>query len=1016
MAKVRVFELAQEIGIGNKELLNRLQELGIRATNHMSPLEPEEVARVRMGAAQAAQGGTAAQPLREERVRGTIIRRRAAGAPAPAAEPPAAPATGAPSPAGRAEPERPAPAQPEPRPTAPAAAEPAVRPAPEPERPAAAEPTVQAESRPAAEAAPAARPVPEAEPARPAAPIEAPTPPAAAEEPRPQAEPQRPAARSQPSAPAPSPARQAEQQGAAPGSARPEAGPTPTRPRSDFIPARRIDGPAPGFTPRPPAGGYGDRRPGGYGDRRPGGPGGYGDRRPGGPGGYGDRRPGAGFGAQRPGGGVGGQRPGGPRPGGGYGGPRPGAGFGAPRPGGRPGFGAPVPAPGADRGRRRAAGARGRADERQRREAEERERELMKLGRMVRRPETRPDAGPRSQAKRTIRIEEVVSVGVLAQKMGVKAADVLRRLIDLGVVVTINQTIDSDTAALVASDFGYEIENVAMELEEVAEKVDEKPEDLVPRPPVVTIMGHVDHGKTSLLDAIRQTNVAAGEAGGITQHIGAYDVTLPDGRHVVFLDTPGHEAFTAMRARGAKVTDIVVLVVAADDGVMPQTVEAINHAKAAGVPIVVAVNKIDKPEAQPDRVKQALTEYQLVAEEWGGDTQFVNVSAKTKQGIQDLLEAILVQAEVLELKANPKRPAEGTIIEAKLDKGRGPVATVLIQTGTLKQGDAFVVGQQYGRVRAMYDDRGKKLDSAGPAKPVEILGLSGVPEAGDRFTVVSDERKAKTIAEARAQKAREAELAKTSRVTLEDIYSRIAQGEVKELALIVKADVQGSVEALSQALRKLTTEAVRVNVLHGSVGGVTESDVMLASASKAIIIAFNVRPEPKASALAEQQGVDIRAYSVIYDAVNDVRAAMEGLLAPTLKETVVGRAEVRNLFNVPRVGTVAGCFVQDGVIRRGTKVRLLRDNVQVWDGNLASLKRFKDDVREVQAGYECGIGLEGFNDIKIGDIIEAYTVEEVATTLEDASAQAAAAQRERAANIPPARRPGAEPGRPGAPR
>jgi translation initiation factor IF-2 len=857
-----------------------------------------------------------------------------------------------------------------------------------------------------------------------------------------------------PAEPRPATARPAA--GPAGGPPRPEApGAGPARPRPDFSPAR-ILGTAPGFGDRRPAGpGYGDRRPtgpgGGFGDRRPGGPGfpdrrpagpggGFGDRRPGGPGGpgFGDRRPGGpglgdrrpggpGFGDRRPGGpggfgprpgGPGGPRPGGfgPRPGGF--GPRPGGGFG-PRPGGgpggRPGFGAPAPAPGADRARRRGPQNRER-DAQRRQEAEDRERELMKLGRMMRRPESRPDTA-RSAAKRVIRIEDVISVGNLAQTMGVKAADVLRKLIELGVVVTINQTIDYDTAVLVASEFGYEVQNVAMELEQVAERVEEKPEDLVPRPPVVTIMGHVDHGKTSLLDAIRQTDVAAGEAGGITQHIGAYDVALPDGRRVAFLDTPGHEAFTAMRARGAKVTDLVVLVVAADDGVMPQTVEAINHAKAADVPIVVAVNKVDKPEAQPERIRQALTEHGLVAEEWGGETQFVNVSAKTKQGIPELLESILVQAEVLDLRANPKRPAEGTIVEAKLDKGRGPVATALIETGTLRPGDAFVVGQEYGRVRAMYDDRGNKVDEAGPSKPVEVLGLSGVPEAGDRFTVVADDRRAREVAEARAQKAREAELAKTTKVSLEDLYSRIQQGDIKELSLIIKADVQGSVEALSEALKKQSTEAVRVSVLHGSVGGVTESDVNLASASKAIIIAFNIRPEPKAAALAEQQGIDIRVYSVIYDAVNDVRAAMEGLLAPTLKENVIGRAEVRNLFSVPKVGTVAGCFVQDGTIRRGAKVRLLRDNVPVWEGNLASLRRFKDDVREVQAGYECGIGLEGFNDLKVGDVIEAYVVEEVATTLEEASAQAAAAQRERAAAMPaPPRRPEAPGGRPGATR
>ena len=586
-------------------------------------------------------------------------------------------------------------------------------------------------------------------------------------------------------------------------------------------------------------------------------------------------------------------------------------------------------------------------------------------------------------SKRVIRISEVVSVADVAKAMGVKASEVLKKLLDMGMMATINQMLDHDTAALVAGEFEYQVENVAFDVEQALEAEQEAgtaAEGRSTRAPVVTMMGHVDHGKTSLLDAIRSTDVAAGEAGGITQHIGAYTVDV-GGRQVTFLDTPGHEAFTAMRARGAKVTDLVVLVVAADDGVMPQTVEAINHARAAEVPILVAVNKIDKPDANPERVKQELGNHGLAPEDWGGDTIVVPVSAKTKEGIPQLLDMILLQADVLELRANPGRLAKGTIVEARLDRGRGPVATVLVQEGTLKVGDAFVCGTQYGRIRAMVDDKGRRIDAAGPSTPVEILGLGGVPEAGDVFVAVQDDQKARQVAEHRRAKQRDAEMAKTAKVSLDELYQQIQTGEVKELKVVLKADVQGSVEALSEALRRLSTDDVRLAVLHGSVGGITESDVLLASASNAIVIGFNVRPEPKAAALAEREGVDIRLYTVIYEAVNDVRDALEGLLEPTFHEKVLGRAEVRQVFVVSGIGQVAGCAVSDGKIVRGAKARLLRDHVVVHDGRIGSLKRFKEDAREVTSGYECGLSLEGFQDVKVGDVVEAYEVEQVARRL-----------------------------------
>ncbi len=587
-----------------------------------------------------------------------------------------------------------------------------------------------------------------------------------------------------------------------------------------------------------------------------------------------------------------------------------------------------------------------------------------------------PTAPPKA-GKRKFAIYETIQVSDLAKRMGVKVADVIVKLMGLGVMATANQTLDYETAALVASEFGYEVEKKAVAEDLIKIEEESGSGELVQRPPVVTVMGHVDHGKTSLLDAIRQSDVAAKEAGGITQHIGAYQVQLPSGNLVTFLDTPGHEAFTAMRSRGAQVTDIVILVVAADDGVMAQTKEAIDHARAAGVPIIVAVNKIDKPGANPDRVKQELAELDLIPEDWGGDTIFVNVSAKQKTGIDELMEMLWLQAEMLELKADPKKLARGHVIESKLDRGRGPVATVLVSEGTLYVGDPIVCGMHYGKVRAMINDKGQRVDKAGPSTPVEVQGLSGLPEAGNEFVVLKDEKQAREVAEYRQRKAREAELAKASKVSLESIFEKLQEAEVKELNLLIKADVQGSLEALSDALTKLSTKDVRVKIVRGGIGAITESDVLLASASNAIIIGFNVRPATNAKALAEQEHVDIRYYDVIYNAIEEVEAAMVGMLEPEYREKILGKAEVRETFRVSKVGTIAGSYVLDGTIQRNANARLLRDNVVIYTGKIASLRRFKDDVREVQAGYECGIGLENFNDIKVGDIIEAYEMEEI---------------------------------------
>ncbi len=599
-------------------------------------------------------------------------------------------------------------------------------------------------------------------------------------------------------------------------------------------------------------------------------------------------------------------------------------------------------------------------------------------------------------SKRVVKVSEVITVGDLAKSLGVKSGEVIRKLMDLGIMATINQVLDLDTTILVAGEFGYTVENVAFDAESVLQGGEEEETEggeEVARPPVVTVMGHVDHGKTSLLDAIRHTNVTADEAGGITQHIGAYIVEVGEGRRITFLDTPGHEAFTAMRARGAQVTDAVILVVAADDGVMPQTREAINHARAAGVPIVVAINKIDRPDADPERVKRELSEHGLVPEDWGGDAIMVPVSAKTGQGIDQLLEMLLLQADVLDLRADPARAARGVIVEAKLDRGLGPVATVLVQSGTLKVGSAFVCGAEHGRVRALIDDRGRRVEEAPPSTPVEILGLTGVPEAGEALVAVSDEGKARQVAEHRRAKHREAELAKTAKVSLDDLYQRIEKGEAKELRAVLKADVQGSIEALREALVRLSTGEVKLSVIHASVGGITESDVLLASASNAVIIGFNVRPEAKAGVLAEREGVDMRLYTVIYEAISDIRAALEGLLEPTLKEHLLGRAEVKEVFSISGVGNIAGCSVVEGKMLRSAQVRLVRDHVVVYQGKMSSLKRFKDDVREVAIGQECGIGLEKFQDIKAGDVIEAFEIEQLARHLSPAQGSEPQAER-----------------------
>jgi translation initiation factor IF-2 len=591
-------------------------------------------------------------------------------------------------------------------------------------------------------------------------------------------------------------------------------------------------------------------------------------------------------------------------------------------------------------------------------------------------------SAPTEPIVREVLIPETITVSELAQKMAVKAAEVIKTMMKMGSMVTINQVIDQDTAMIVVEEMGHVAKQAKTDDPEsfLEETNGHAESELESRPPVVTVMGHVDHGKTSLLDTIRRARVASGEAGGITQHIGAYHVETPKGV-VTFLDTPGHEAFTAMRARGSRVTDLVILVVAADDGVMPQTVEAISHAKAANVPLIVALNKIDKPDANPDRVKQELLKHEVVSEEYGGETMFVPVSAKTGQGIDSLLDAVLLQAEVLELKAPVNAPGKGVVIEARLDKGRGPVATVLVKSGTLKKGDIVLAGAVFGRVRAMLDENGKNVGDAGPSIPVEVQGLADVPGAGEDFMVLNDERKAREIALFRQGKFRDVKLAKQQAAKLENAFEQMAEGEIKTLALIIKADVQGSYEGLAHALGKLSTGEVKVNVVHSGVGGITESDVNLALASKAVIIGFNSRADSAARKLIETSGVQVRYYNIIYEAVDDVKAALSGMLAPEKKESILGLVDVRNVFKISKVGTVAGCFVLDGLVKRSSSVRLIRGGVVIHTGELDSLKRFKDDVKEVKSGFECGLSLKNFNDVEVGDQLEAFEVVEVARTL-----------------------------------
>jgi translation initiation factor IF-2 len=708
-------------------------------------------------------------------------------------------------------------------------------------------------------------------------------------------------------------------------------------------------------------GGYGSQRTGNYSSQ-----GGYGNQRTGG---YGAQRSG-GYGGQRPGSGYGNQRPGG------YGGSRPG-GFGGSRPGGmgmpgRGGSGRPMAGPPPIGSGKTAV----RKPVSKRKQVfNKREDEAEKALQLKKKAEARALAIPKE-----IDIMESISVSELAKKMNIKPAELIAKLMSLGVMATINQKIDSDTATILAAEYGCEVHIVSLYDETVIEKAEDKPEELSPRAPIVTVMGHVDHGKTKLLDAIRSTDVVAGEFGGITQHIGAYQVETPKGK-ITFLDTPGHAAFTKMRARGADITDIVVLVVAANDGVMPQTREAIDHARAANVPIIVAINKIDLPEANPDRVKTQLSELGLQPEEWGGTTIFVEISALKKQGIAELLEAILLQAEVLELTANYTRRAEGKIIESRLDQGRGIVATVIPLRGTLRIGDSFVAGIYPGKVRALFNDKGERIEEAPPSMPVEVIGFEGMPNAGDPFEAVEDEKFARSISIKRQELKKYEEAKNVKKVTLDNLYTTIQAGDVKELKVLIKADVQGSAEALKGLLEKLSTAEVRLNVLRAAAGAITEDDVMLASTSDAIIIAFNVRPSPAAKALADREKVDIRKYNIIYRAEEEIRKAMEGMLAPELREQDIGKVEVREIFKVPKIGVIAGSFVLEGVVRRNSSVRVIRDEIEVFQGKISSLKRFKDDAKEVVAGYECGIGIEDYNDIRVGDILEVFETVEVARTL-----------------------------------
>ncbi len=870
-SKVRVYEVARDLGMDNKALVALFQSVGVsEVRNHMSAVAPEAVDRVKRHLEKQK-----AQKVVEERIRPTVVKRRAIKKPAPpkekevAAEAKPAPAPAvqkrakaapvAPAPAAEPAVEKPAPAaEPPAAPVAkaPEPAEPEPAPARADERPAAAAPEpAQVDKKP--EPAPAA----EAKPAAAAKPVPAPA------EKKPEPPPPPPA---RPSSPPKTGIDVREGRPGVPMPQQPRGGPTP----------RRVQ--------------YDAKAPGAMGGRHRGGP----------------VRMGRGM-------------------------------------------------------RHRGIGSLSRP-----------------------KGSGQPVTQERSAHKKVVKIEGSVGLQSLGGKIGIKATELLMKLIRLGMTgVNINSTLDAETAKIVANEFGWEVEDVAVTEEEAIvaaqglETTDED-ENKKPRPPVVTVMGHVDHGKTSLLDQIRKANVVAGEAGGITQHIGAYSVDTPRGR-ITFLDTPGHEAFTAMRARGAQTTDIVILVVAADDGVMPQTKEAVNHARAAKVPIVVAINKCDKPDAQPERVRRELSEVGLVPEEWGGDTLFTEVSAVTRQGVDELLEQVVLQAEVLDLKANPDKPAVGVVVEAQLDRGKGPVATVLVTEGTLNRGDVILAGAAYGKVRAMLDAKAHNVGAAGPAIPVSVIGLNDVPSAGDPVHVVTDMKKAQEIADTRKIKERRSLMPAggAQRMSLEDLARAMSEDEQLELKVIVKADVQGSVEALAESLQKLSTEKVKVSVVHAAVGAITEGDVNLAVAAGAIIIGFNVRPAGKASSLAQKESIEIRQYNVIYNVVDDVKAAMEGMLAPKLVEKALGKAEVRQVFRISKAGTVAGCMVIEGLVRRNASGRLFREGKQVWEGKIEGLKRFKEDAREVKEGFECGISLEGQNDIKEGDIIEAFEVEEVKQTL-----------------------------------
>ncbi len=989
MNKIRINELARELEVKSRELLDQLAELGIteiggKKPSHSSSIDEDVALKLRRlhgheappAAHTAEQNGApaAGEVAETEELRGEETPAPASQAPVAKPEAPEAPAPASTAPSPEPEPEKPQEAPPShalpirpplagrpihppiggaPR-VSPEPARPTIPPQPAPPAAPPAQPAARGPAPPAAVIAPGrpAAPSPSAPPRPPSGTAAPPRPGQILSGPRPPAAPE--SVRPAPGAAAPRPPvpglRRPEppRPQAAPPSGGPQGRPLagqpaqrPVVPPRPDLAAKLAATPKPAM-PAPPAA------------PRPGVPKPPSAPVPGRPLYTGPIRPGQPLVAKpgvRPGAPA--ARPGGPRP---------------QHPTSRarmePALAPPTEAPGRRPGQRPG----GRPQPRERMEEEK-----------ILRPQRRHvEAGP-PPINREITISEGITVKELSEKLDVKAALVMKKLMDRGIFVAINQTLDGKLATEVAREFGASTAQVSYE-EEAMQAVEtaEDPKDLQRRAPVVTIMGHVDHGKTSLLDAIREANVAAREAGGITQHIGAYQVEM-NGRKIVFIDTPGHEAFTRMRARGAKVTDVVILVVAADDGVMPQTLEAIDHARAAKVPIIVAINKVDKPEAQPERIKQQLADRGLLAEDWGGDTVMVPVSAKTHQNLDLLLEMILLVADMQDLKANPSRPAMGTVIEAQLDRGRGPVATVLVRNGTLRVGDFFICGSVFGKVRAMQNDRGMQVRAAEPSTPVEVLGLESLPEAGDDFQVVTDTAKAKQIVNFRDQKAREAALAKSSRLTLEQLHKQMEAGEVKELPIIIKTDVGGSAEVLTETLQKLSNEKVKVRVIHSGVGAINESDVLLASASNAIIIGFNVRPERKAEALAEQEKVDIRLHTIIYNLTDEIKRAMTGLLEPVFKEVYRGKAEVRETFRITKVGNVAGCMVTDGSIPNRSEVRLLRDNVVVYTGKISSLRRFKDDVSEVKSGMECGITLENYSDVKQGDVIEAFVTERVAT-------------------------------------